>query len=197
MKASELFQEMSPATASSIFQYLRDEQREVYSASLSSLAQNRKLRPVFIQRKPASQQIDWLVKNAKLRGSNEIGEHVLQLWLMKGHQEMLTAFLDGVGIEHDGEGAAEDLPDKLDPKKLKKTVDSLLTKHDPEVVAIYLQIFQAQKPEGWEALDELIAATPQLQLGAPPEDEAPAEQETESEDGDDTDSESATDVSEK
>ena len=38
MKAYEMFQEMKPETAVSVFQYLRDEQREVYSASLASLA---------------------------------------------------------------------------------------------------------------------------------------------------------------
>ena len=62
-----------------------------------------------MQRKPAKAQIEWLVKNIKLKGSEEIAEHVIQLWLMKAHQNLLIQFLDGIGIEHDGEGAAEDL----------------------------------------------------------------------------------------
>ncbi|MGB0154177.1 MAG: hypothetical protein ACPGFB_09125 [Verrucomicrobiales bacterium] len=165
MKAFEIFQEISPETTHSVFQFLRDEQREVYTASLSSLAANRKLRPVFVQRKPAAAQIEWLAKNIKLRGSAEIAEHVMQLWLMKAHQDVLVQFLDGVGISHDGEGAAEDLPEALDPKKVKSTIEKLLKDHDSEVVKIYLSVFQLQRSNGWDAISDVIAATPALQFG--------------------------------
>ncbi|MEM7600312.1 MAG: hypothetical protein AAF357_02730 [Verrucomicrobiota bacterium] len=181
MKAYEIFQEIDPDTAASVFQYLRDEQREVYTMSLSTLAANRKLRPVFVQRKPAPAQIEWLVKNVKLKASDEIAEHVIQLWLMKAHQNVLTEFLDGVGIEHDGEGAAEDIPDSIDAKKLKSTVTKLLKNHDVGVVRVYLHVFQMQKPEGWPEITTLIEATPELQFGAPEaapaEEDAPAETE--------------------
>lgn len=161
----ELFQEMKPETALSVFQYLRDEQREVYKATISSLTANRKLRPVFIQRKPVPEQIDWMLKNVKLRGSAEVAAQILQLWLLKAKTEVLTDFLDGLGIEHDGKGAADDLPDELDAKKLKSTVGGMLKKHEPEVVAIYLQIFQTQRPGGWDTLAALISETPQLNFG--------------------------------
>lgn len=166
MKAFEIFREIRPETTQAVFQYLRDEQREVYTASLSSLAANRKLRPVFIQRKPGPAQIEWLAKNIKLKSSEEIAEHVIQLWLMKSRQEMLVQFLDGIGIEHDGEGAAEDLPDSLDAKKLKTTVAKLLQDHDAEAVRIYLHVFQMQRPEGWPELTELIESTPELQFNS-------------------------------
>ena len=177
-QAYEIFQEMKPETALSVFQYLRNEQREVYKASIASLAANRKLRPIFIQRKPGTEQIEWLVKNVKLRGSGEIATQVLQLWLLKAHPSLLTGFLDGLGIEHDGEGAAEDIPDDLDVKKLKSTVADLLKKHDPELVRTYLGIFQLQRPEGWPELTKLIEATPELQVATAPvaaPEAAPAE----------------------
>jgi hypothetical protein len=175
--ANEIFQEVKPETAASVFQYLRDEQREVYKASISTLAANRKLRPVFVQRKPASEQIDWLVKNVKLRGSVEIATQVLQLWLLKAHPALLTSFLDGLGIEHDGEGAADDIPDELDAKKLKSTVNGLLKAHEPELVRIYLHIFQIQRSNGWEELTRLIEATPELQFGSAPTAPAAATEE--------------------
>jgi hypothetical protein len=183
--ANEIFQEIKPETAASVFQYLRDEQRDVYKASISSLAGARKLRPVIIQRKSVTEQIDWLVKNVKLRGAGEIATQVLQLWLLKAHTALLTEFLDGLGIEHDGEGAADDIPDDLDAKKLKSTVAALLKKHDPELVSVYLHIFQLQRNEGWEELTKIIDSTPELQLGSAPaatpapakEEKAPAKEE--------------------
>ncbi len=165
-QAHELFQDMKPETALSVFQYLRDEQREVYKATINSLATNRKFRPVVIQRKSVTEQIEWILKNVKLRGSGEVAAQVLQLWLLKGHTGLLKGFLDGLGIEHDGEGAAEDIPDELDAKKLKSTVTGLLKEHDPEVVKIYLHIFQLQRSEGWPEISSLIEATPALQFGA-------------------------------
>jgi hypothetical protein len=179
-QAFEIFQDMTPETAHSVFQYLREQQREVYKATISSLATNRKLRPVIIQRKSVPEQIDWMLKNVKLRGSAEIAGQVLQLWLLKGHTTVLTGFLDGLGISHDGEGAADDIPDEFDAKKLKSTVASLLKNHDPEVVRIYLHIFQLQKSDGWPELTALIESTPELQFGAaaapaPAAEEAAAE----------------------
>ncbi|NNE90171.1 MAG: hypothetical protein HKN23_00845 [Verrucomicrobiales bacterium] len=176
MKAYQIFQESTDEFGKSIFQYLRDEQKEVYTASLSSLAQNRRLRPVFVQRKPAPRQIDWLLKNIRLKGSEEIAGNVLQLWLMKAHQKVLTDFLDGVGIEHDGEGAADDLPDKLPPKKLKSTIEKLVKDHDPEVVRLYLHVFQSQKEEGWPELTKLLDSMPELQFGAAVEEESDEEE---------------------
>lgn len=172
-QAYELFQDMKPETALAVFQYLRDEQREVYKATINSLAANRKFRPVIIQRKPVTEQIDWILKNVKLRGSAEIAAQVLQLWLLKGHTSLLKGFLDGLGIEHDGEGAAEDIPDDLDAKKLKSTITALLKDHDAEVVKIYLHVFQLQRTGGWPEITSLIEATPELQFGAAP---APAEE---------------------
>lgn len=167
MKANEIFAEMKDETATSVFQFLREEERQVYSAALSGLAANRKLRPVFVQKKPVPKQIEWLIKNVRLKGSSEVAENVLQLWLLKGNSEMLIGFLDGLGIDHDGEGAAEDIPDSIEKKKLEKTVKDLMSKYDPELVKIYLHTFQRQRAEGWKEITELIEATPELQFGAP------------------------------
>ncbi len=169
--AYKLFQQMKPETALAIVQYLRDEQREVYKATIRSIATNRKLRPIIIQRKPASDQIDWILKNVRMRGSAEVATQMLQLWLLKAHTSLLNRFLDGLGVEHDETGAAEDLPDTLDPEKLEKTVKELLGDTDPEVVRIYLHIFQGQKSGGWSALTDLIEKTPELQFAAEAETE--------------------------
>jgi len=169
MKSYEIFREMNPETVLSIFAFLRNEQRDVYTASLSTLATNRKLRPVFIQRKPGREQVAWMAKHIQLKTSAEVAEQVLQLWLLKAHSDLLISFLDGMGIEHDGEGAAEDIPDDLDAKQLTKTADKLLESHDRELVAVYLHTFQLQRPGGWSEIADLVASRPELQLTEPAE----------------------------
>jgi len=179
VKAYQLFQAVSPELATGIFQSLRDDHKEIYKSSLMSLAAQKRLRPVFIQRKSVDQQIAWMVSTAKLKASDSVAENLLQVWLLKTQKDMLTQFLDGLGVEHDEDGMVEDLPETLDAKKLKSAVDGLLKTFPAENVALYLHLFQTQQPGGWEPLTELLASDSRLQFGdakaeAPADEEAPA-----------------------
>lgn len=165
MKAFEMFQGMSGEFAAAMLQYFRGEERDVYRSAVASLAADRKLRPVFIQRKPAADQIAWMVKTLKLRTSDEIGEQLLQVWLLKSRQEMLVQFLDALGIEHDEDGSVEDLPDNLDGDKLAGAVDALLAEFPAPEVTIYLHMFQHQTDDGWPALAEILDSDARLSLG--------------------------------
>ena len=50
---------------------------------------------------------------------------------------------------------------------LTKAIDPLFEKHDPGVVVVYLNAFQALDQEGWPTLAELLTEDPRLQLAAP------------------------------
>tara|TARA_B100000963_G_scaffold189697_1_gene165046 strand:- start:6 stop:500 length:495 start_codon:yes stop_codon:yes gene_type:complete len=115
-------------------------------------------------------------KTLKLRGSDTVGEHLLQVWFMKFQQPLLVRFCDGMGIEHNGEGSVEGaLPDELDADKLKKTVDGLYADFNPRIVSLYLNLFNLQRSGGWEALENLISDDHRVRLGEEPE-AAPAEE---------------------
>jgi hypothetical protein len=172
MRAYQIFQQISEAQSREIFHFLRTEEKEVYRSTVASLAGHRKLRPVFIQRKSPEQQYAWLHKTCQLMGSEEIDGHILQIWLLKAHQPMLVSFLDGLKIAHDGEGAAEDLPDTLNERKLKKTVNSLIDEYGGDTVAIYLRTFQLQKPGGWPEIASVLESDNRLFLGKEKEEEA-------------------------
>ena len=45
----------------------------------------------------------------------------------------------------------------------KPGLEKLLKDHDSEVVKIYLHVFQLQRSNGWDAISDVIAATPALQ----------------------------------
>ncbi|MBL9150832.1 MAG: hypothetical protein JNK37_00020 [Verrucomicrobiales bacterium] len=166
MKAHQIFQHSTPAFTRGIFHYLRTEQKEVYRTALATLAQGRKLRPIFVQKKSPEQQYEWLQKTVAMKGADGVCEHLLQLWLLKAQRDLLVNFLDGVGIAHDGDGAADDLPDEIDPAKLKSTVEKLLAENDPELVRAYLHTFQLQKAGGWDEIRDLIESEPRLQFAA-------------------------------
>lgn len=156
MKAYQIFQHISPELATEIFSYLRREEKETFQGLVASLAEQRKLRPIFVLKKTPADQVSWLCKTAQLKFADGVDEHVLQIWLLKQQRALLIDFLDAMGIEHDGEGSVDNLPDSLDADKLKSTAELLLENHPEEIVKIYLHVFQLQRQGGWPTLGELL-----------------------------------------
>lgn len=165
VKPFEIYQQVDPRIVSEMFRWLRENERQLYKSAIANLTAARKLRPVFVEKKPVPEQIAWLHKTLKLRSSDTLGEHLLQLYFMKSQQELLKAFCDGMGIEHDGEGSVEGaLPETLDDENLKTTIDGLLENHDPKLVTLYLLIFNRQTEDGWGNLTERLDNDERLTL---------------------------------
>lgn len=162
LRAHQLFASMSAVQADQILQWIRSEEKEVYRNSLAMLAQQRKLRPVFVQKKNVQQQFAWLKQSLSRLPAEETAVHLLQVWLLQQRSEILVAFLDVVGIEHDGKGGVDDLPEALDQEKLKTAIEKLLEDYEEEEVRIYLHLFQRQRAGGWAELDELLGTDPRL-----------------------------------
>ena len=165
MHAYELFQNVKSSVVSDMFMWMRDTDRNLYKTALGSLATNRKLRLPYLQKKSAVDQIAWMHKTLQLKTSDMIGEHLLQVYFMKGQESMLITFCDSLGIPHDGKGQVEgELPETLDPEKLKAATDALLENDEPALVALYLHTFNIQTPDGWAALSEALESDERLKL---------------------------------
>jgi hypothetical protein len=165
VNAFEIYQKIDPSPISDMFLWIRENDRQLYKSAVATLTANRNLRSVFVEKKSVSEQISWLHKTLKLKTSDTIGEHLFQVYFMKGQQELLIGFCDGMGIAHDGEGSVEGaLPEALDDEKLKSTIDDLLEAHDPKLVTLYLRIFNLQTPNGWENLAETLDSDERLNL---------------------------------
>lgn len=124
----------------------------------------KKLRPEFIQRKPLQEQFSFIQKMLAWKPSNEIGDHLLQVWLLRKHQDMLITFLNTLDIPHDGNGIVNELPETLDKEKLAKAVDELFEKYPAGVASVYLQMFQLQTEDGWDELAEVLANDPRVTI---------------------------------
>ena len=79
---------------------------------------------------------------------------------------MLITFLDAAGIEHNGKGEVEELPEEIAEDKAEAAVAALLAAFPPKQVALYLHMFQDQRPDGWPSLTKAIEARPELNLEA-------------------------------
>lgn len=165
MKAYELFTAVDPAQVTSMLDWFRANDRNVYKSAVATLAQARKLRPVFIQKKPLVEQYAWIHKTLQSKACDTIGEHILQAYLMAGQQPLLAAFCDAMSIPHDGKGSVVgDLPKQIDADRLNAAIDTLVASFDPKIVAIYLHCFNMQQIDGWPTLTSKLADDARLAL---------------------------------
>ena len=165
MNAHEIFTQVDSAFVAQILDWFRANDRNVYKSAVSALAANRKLRPVFVEKKSMVDQYAWVHKTLKIRATDSIGEQVLQAYLMAAQQSLLAMFCDGLGIPHDGKGAVVgDLPKKLDTERLNSTIDRLVDVFDPKLLTVYLHCFNLQVQGGWPELSEKLASDARLKL---------------------------------
>lgn len=166
MKAYELFTVVPSSLVTEMLDWFRANDRNVYKAAVSSLTSHRKLRPVYVERKPRTEQYAWIQNALTSKQSEVIGEHLLQAWLMAGKEEMLARFCDATGIEHDGKGSITgELPTEIEAAKVDAAVEELLKHDDKAVVAVYLQVFNLQRPGGWPTLSAKLESDERLKLG--------------------------------
>jgi len=165
VKAHELYTAVDPAIVTQILDWFRANDRNVYRSAVATLAGNRKLRPVFIEKKSMVEQYAWIHKTLKLRACDTIGEHLLQAYLMAGQQSLLAMFCDGMGIAHDGKGSVVgNLPKNLDPERLNTTIDRLADIFEHKLLTVYLHCFNMQVDGGWPTLNEKLESDERLTL---------------------------------
>src|ERR1700761_2758712 len=109
-KAHEIFARMPGETATELFAFVLEKEKPLYKATLESLAQQRKLRPIFVERKPKPERHAWLKEALGRKASEGVAAHLLQIWLIGAHKELLCDFLDALESAHDENGTREKLP---------------------------------------------------------------------------------------
>jgi hypothetical protein len=164
MKCHEIFGKLSPELRNEIFAYLLEFEKPVYKAMIQNIASRRKLRPIFVERKPKNERHVWLQQALSLKSADDIAMQLLQIWLLGAQREMICTFLDSLGIEHDGKGVVENLPAAPTREKLDEAITRLLEGRSPEAVAVYLHAFQGMDETGWAVLDEVLATDARLAL---------------------------------
>ena len=160
----EIFAHMPPAVADQLFSFLEKNEKPLYQTTLDTLAKQRKLRMIFVTRKPRPERHAWMRDVLGRAVNDAIAAHLLQIWLVGAHAKLLCDFLDGLGIAHDANGTIEALPPAPAKADLVKAIGPLFAKHEPAVVAVYLHAFQALDDKGWDSLAELLGEDSRLKL---------------------------------
>lgn len=164
LTSHELLGFMSPELALEILTYAFETDKATYRATLSAVAEARKVRPVFLERQPKTQRHTAMLATLARPGLEMVTGNLIRTWLLKKYKNMLCDFLDSFGIAHK-EGVVDDLPAAVEDDKLCAAVDALLGKYPREVVAVYLNAFQEMNEVQWPNLKKLLETDKRLELG--------------------------------
>ena len=164
LTSHELLGFMSPTLANEIVTYAYEADKPLYRATLSAVAQARKLRPVFMERQPRAERHAAMLHTLAKPSLDLVTGNLIRGWLLKKHNSMLCDFLNALGITHK-KGVVDDLPAEMNEEKLRAAVDTLLAKHPSEVVAVYLNAFTEMNEVNWPNLKTILEADQRLQLG--------------------------------
>jgi len=164
LTSHELFGFMSPALANEILNFVHESDRPTYKATLAAVARARHLRPVFFERQPRAPRHAAMIATLSRPTLETAAGGLIRAWLVQKQKPMLADFLNALGLENK-DGVVDDLPPAMDDAKLKSAVETLLAKHPPETVAVYLNAFNEMNQANWANLKTLLESDSRLQLG--------------------------------
>ncbi len=160
---NELIGFMSADLADEIITTTFESDKDLYRGTLAAVAETRKVRVIFLQRKPRPERNKVILSSLGKPALAAAAGNLIRGWLITQHTDMLGDFLDALGIEHK-DGMVEELPEQMDSEKLKKGVDVILSKYRHDIVAVYLHTFNSMNDTRWDSLDELLDSDERLQF---------------------------------
>jgi hypothetical protein len=167
MTANEIFQRLGTGDAAEVLEWFAGSDRDGYRKVAATLAERRKLRPVFVERKPKVERNAWIAEALGRPRNADLAIEILQVWTLGRNEAMVCAFLDGLGITHDGKGLIDEVPAEPAEDKVVAAVEALVAEHRRVDVFIYLQLFSAMDEGKWPVLrgilenHPVLAATPE------------------------------------
>ncbi len=160
MRSFQVFASMSPERAIEILHILNEKAPGIYVQAVATASAAMKARPVYLMKQPASKRAQAVRRALSRVAANPIAGEILAVYFLECRKELLTSWLDTVGLDHDDGGLREDAPQQPDKKKLDQAVDAFLAKDDDPDRTLLLAAFAAQESIEWPDLDSRCAATP-------------------------------------
>ncbi len=154
---------LSPQLANDILLAVQKGNKKLYRTAVEVMAPRMGVRvPTLLETPKAQRHAAWIQILARPE-MEVLSFNILSAWLIESQRPMLCAWLDALGIEHGENGCADTFPPQPEAALLKKSVDTLVEKFDPQIVGVYLRTFNQIDETRWPALDEILKSDKRLQ----------------------------------
>jgi hypothetical protein len=156
MKPHEIFGRMSQERAFHVLQQVKAKLPAVYTQAMGAACVTLKARPQFLMKQPKDKQAQF-VRSALARfAASPIAEEVLAAYFLEVRRDLLTEWLDALGIEHENGILKQDNPAEPAREKLAEAIARFRTGEGADDRELLMQAFAAQSAVEWPGLDALI-----------------------------------------
>jgi hypothetical protein len=135
---------------------ISEEAPEVFRQTVSSAATALKFRPQYLWKQPLPKRVASVRRVLARGGSDALAEELLAIYFLKCRLELLTEWLDLVGLAHEDGMLSDDETVCPDAGELEKKVEKFRAGGDDDC-DLLLQVFAGQAAIDWPALDDILA----------------------------------------
>ncbi len=152
MRPHQVFGQMTPERAAQVMAVLAEKSPAVYTQAVAATGVAMNARPKFLLRQPAEKRANMVRRTLAQVRANDLAEEVLAAYFLEARRELLTEWLDSVGLEHDEGILKGENPPPPEKKQLKQATESFLQGDGVEDRKLLLRAFAAQSAIDWPDL---------------------------------------------
>jgi hypothetical protein len=152
MRSHQVFARMTPTRAAQVMAVLMEQSPAVYTQAVAATSAAMNARPKFLMRQPAEKRAEMVRRTLARVRANDLAEEVLATYFLESRKELLTEWLDCVGLEHDEGILKDENPRSPAKEKLAEATEKFLAGDQAEDRELLLLAFAAQSAIDWPDL---------------------------------------------
>ena len=156
MRPNQIFAAMSQEKCGQIMEKIAQQSPEAVKQTVAAAAIALKFRPHFLLKQPLEMRVSSVRRALSRTSANALAEELLAVYFLKCRLDLLSEWLDLVGLEHEEGILKSDVVTSPPEAELRTKVASFLAKDGDEDRGLLLKAFAAQTAIAWPVLDELI-----------------------------------------
>ena len=156
MRPHQIFGEMNQETCERLMGKISEEAPDVFRQTVSTAAVTMKFRPQYLWKQPLAKRVASVRRTLARPASDSLAEELLAVYFLKCRLDLLTEWLDLVGLAHEDGMLTDDKTPCPDAGELEKKVEKFRAGKD-EDCDLLLSVFAGQAAIDWPALDAILA----------------------------------------
>jgi hypothetical protein len=153
MRSYQVFAAMTPERAVAMMRVLSKQSPAIFRHAVDAAAISIKARPVYMRRQTFEKRAEAVRRSLARVIANAVADELLAVYFLECRKDLLTQWLDRVGLAHDDGALEDDVPEQPAPALLAKAIDEFLAADGDEDRDLLLHAFAAQEAVDWPALD--------------------------------------------
>ena len=163
MRSFEVFRAMTPAVAERFFRVLERDAPGDYAQTLAHATRELRVRPVYLRRLSFSRRVQEIRRTLSRVVANTRAETLFATYFLSCRKDLLTAWLDQVGVRHEDGHLLDAETAEPEPEVLRQACQDFLAAADAEGAdredrGLLLRAFAAQSSIAWPTLEALLSA---------------------------------------